>query len=161
MTRGPLVWEPTHAFTPPGGIAKIPIPLRPLQRSSNGLAIAAVLFAAVAGPVTHIHRADGHHGFLLHAHLSPHTVTTAPSRDGGLHLLAGAGDDGPARYLDPYTSTSSHSFELISVPAEPMIVAAVRLVAGSRVVSHSFCYAHAPPLIDFSPLRAPPAVSPA
>jgi hypothetical protein len=42
-----------------------------------------------------------------------------------------------------------------------MVVVHVQLAPGLRVEPDSFFYAHAPPLVDSSLLRAPPVVSPA
>jgi hypothetical protein len=104
-----------------------------LTLAQHSLAIAALLFAFIVGPETHVHPGESPHSeALVHAHsgIVGHTHT----HGNGLSELG----EGPATYINAYSVTPGHA---VQIP-NPSNVSKV------------------PPGIELGHLRAPPFALP-
>jgi hypothetical protein len=118
------------------------------------LAVMALLLALVVGPETHVHQGEGpNQETVVHVHfgIAGHVHGASSSGRG----ISGGNREGPAVYLNAYSSIPTHATSLTILIAE-----LVRFLVPTFCVVAEFSQpevkAHAPPLIDSTRPRSPP-----
>ena len=120
------------------------------------LPVMALLLALVVGPETHVHQGQGpNQETVVHIHfgIAGHVHGASSSGRG----ISRDDAEGPAVYLNAYSSITTHA------PTLPIVIAElVRVLAPTFSVEVEFSQpevrAHAPPLIDSSRPRSPPLI---
>jgi len=118
------------------------------------LAVMSLLLALVVGPETHVHQGNGpNHETVVHVHFGTagHVHGASASALG----VSGGLTEGPAVYLNTFSTTTTHATALpILVPELMRFLAPPFSVEVELSVPE--VKAHAPPLIDSTRPRSPP-----
>lgn len=120
------------------------------------LAVMALLLALMVGPDTHVHQGEGpNQETVVHVHfgIAGHVHGASSSGRG----ISGGETEGPAVYLNAYSSIATHATAL------PILIAQrVHVLPPTFSVEAEFSQpevkAHAPPLIDTTRPRSPPSI---
>jgi hypothetical protein len=120
------------------------------------LAVMALLLALVVGPETHVHQAEGsNRETVVHVHFG--TVGHVHGASSSGPSLSPSDANGPAVYLNAYSSIETHATAVPILIPQPVRLFAPALSAEVEF-SRPEVKAHGPPLVDCTRPRSPPLV---
>jgi len=118
------------------------------------LAVIALLLALVVGPETHVHQGKGpNQETVVHVHFGIAGHVHGMSSSG--HGISRGDTEGPAVYLNAYSTITTHATALPILAAE-LVGLLAPTFTGETEVSQPEVRAHAPPLIESARPRSPP-----